>query len=89
MWAAFDGLCASQGFDPLEMPWDRFLNLSYWFLTRNGDEESIAKFDRWLWVPFDVAEEVPAESPWSVESQEAAMAAFGKEFEVMGSTSIE
>lgn len=41
----FDGWCASQNVDPLELPWDRCLNLVYYFATRNASKEKKQEFD--------------------------------------------
>lgn len=41
----FDGWCASQNVDPLELPWDRCLNLVYFFATRNASKEKKQEFD--------------------------------------------
>ncbi len=41
----FDGWCASQNVDPLELPWDRCLNLIYFFATRNATKEKKQEFD--------------------------------------------
>lgn len=41
----FDGWCASQGVAPLELPWDRCLNLVYFFATRNASKEKKQEFD--------------------------------------------
>jgi hypothetical protein len=41
----FDGWCASQNVDPLELPWDRCLNLVYFFATRNATKEKKQEFD--------------------------------------------
>jgi hypothetical protein len=41
----FDGWCASQNVDPLELPWDRCLNLIYFFATRNASKEKKQEFD--------------------------------------------
>ncbi len=67
-WAVFDGWCASRNLDPLELPFDRFLNTVYYWAIRNGDEDSIKKFDRKLWMP-EKGAEIPAESPWSAENE--------------------
>jgi len=68
----FDGWCAAQGVDPLELPIDRLCNLTYWFLVRNADEKRRAEIDARL-------EDVPAgedlegvESAWSAEAEMAA-----------------
>lgn len=41
----FDGWCASQNVDPLELTWDRCLNLVYFFATRNASKEKKQEFD--------------------------------------------
>lgn len=41
----FDGWCASQNVDPLELPWNRCLNLVYFFATRNASKEKKQEFD--------------------------------------------
>jgi hypothetical protein len=45
IWPTFDGWCASQNIEPLELPADRWLNLIYFFATRNMDEEKKSEFD--------------------------------------------
>lgn len=45
VWPLFDGWCASQNVDPLELPWDRCLNLVYFFATRNATKEKKQEFD--------------------------------------------
>lgn len=45
VWPLFDGYCASQNVDPLELPWDRCLNLIYFFATRNASKEKKQEFD--------------------------------------------
>lgn len=45
VWPLFDGWCASQSVDPLELPWDRCLNLIYFFATRNATKEKKQEFD--------------------------------------------
>lgn len=45
MWPIFDGWCASQNVEPLELPWDRCLNLIYYFATRNASKEKKLEFD--------------------------------------------
>lgn len=41
----FDGWCASQSVDQLDLPWDRCLNLIYYFATRNATKEKKQEFD--------------------------------------------
>lgn len=76
-WRSFDGWCASRNVDPLELPLDRFLNTVYYWATRNGDEDSIKKFDRKLWIP-EKGKEIPRESPWSAENETNAFKALKK-----------
>jgi hypothetical protein len=45
VWPLFDGWCASQNVDPLDLPWDRCLNLIYYFATRNASKEKKQEFD--------------------------------------------
>lgn len=45
VWPYFDGWCASRNVDHLELPWDRWLNLVYYFATRNASTEDKEKFD--------------------------------------------
>lgn len=45
IWPYFDGWCAARNVDHLELPWDRWLNLVYYFAIRNASEEDKAKFD--------------------------------------------
>lgn len=41
----FDGWSASRNVDPLSLPWDRYLNLVYYFMTRNLDTAEKDKID--------------------------------------------
>jgi hypothetical protein len=45
VWPSFDGWCASRGIDHEDMRWDRWLNLVYYFATRNASTEDKDKFD--------------------------------------------
>lgn len=45
VWPYFDGWCASRNVDHLALPWDRWLNLVYYFATRNASAEDKEKFD--------------------------------------------
>ena len=44
-WAAFDGWCAAQGVDQLNLAWARYLNLIYHWITKDLDREAVAKID--------------------------------------------
>lgn len=57
-WGAFDGWCASQGFNPIELPWRRFLNLVYYWATRGKDQKQLDQFN---------AELNKATSRWNME----------------------
>lgn len=74
-WPRFDGEMALQGFDPLDLPFDRFISLLYAWMTKDLDEAGLAKFDAQLWQPVKGVE-IPAESPWSPENEQKAFAAF-------------
>jgi hypothetical protein len=45
VWSTFDGWCASRGIDHEDLRWDRWLNLVYYFATRNASTEDKDKFD--------------------------------------------
>jgi len=45
VWPTFDGWCASRNVDHLQLPWDQWLNLVYYFATRNASTEDKDKFD--------------------------------------------
>ena len=76
-WSAFEGWATSRlgGGDALELPLDRLLNLTYYWIIRDGDQDGIQRYDQMLWVP--PAGELPHEqSPWSAANETAAFAAF-------------
>jgi len=80
-WPTFDGWAASRGIDPMDLPVDRFLNLVYHFLTRNGTQEEIDKVDRTLWMPPKGV--AVSRGPWSKEAEAKAFDAFAAEFSGM------
>jgi hypothetical protein len=45
VWPFFDGWCASRNVDHWQLPWDRWLNLVYYFGIRNASQEERQKFD--------------------------------------------
>lgn len=45
VWSTFDGWCASRGIEHEDLRWDRWLNLVYYFATRNASTEDKDKFD--------------------------------------------
>lgn len=63
VWPYFDGWCASRNVDHEELPWWRWLNLVYYFATRNAAKEDKDKFDQ------AIAEHVAA---WHKDKLQAA-----------------
>ena len=53
----------------------RLCNYVYWFLTKDGDEQGVAKMRARLWQP-PKGERPDARSPWSAENEGKAFAAF-------------
>ena len=79
-WTAFEGWATSRlaGGDVLDLPLDRLLNITYYWLTRRGDEAGVQRFDQMLWVP-PPGEEAHEQSPWSAANETAALAAFAQQ----------
>lgn len=81
-WEEFDGYAVAHGMKPLQkLPLDRFCSFVYWMLTRNGDENAIAKFRADLWMPTPEAMSDPESvaderSPWNPANENKALAAF-------------
>lgn len=50
-WVSFDGWCASNGVDPLDMPADRVCHLYRYLLERNADEDTREQIARALEPP--------------------------------------
>lgn len=75
VWERFDGQMAMKNVAPLELEFERFLNLVYAWYTDGMDEQEIAKFDAKLWIP-PKGKPIPAESPWSAENERKAFAQF-------------
>lgn len=44
-WPLFDGWCASRNVEPLRLPWQRFLNLVYFWATQGKDKKELREFD--------------------------------------------
>lgn len=73
---SFDGWAASRGVDPFELPFARFLNLVYYWATKDApDQQALDKFNRKLWMPVK-GKEIPKESPWSAENETASLLQF-------------
>ena len=68
---------ATKGVDPMELPFDRFLNLAYHVATMNSEERDRNSFDIKLNMPPTgtprTAEDIPASSPWSKENETLAL----------------
>ena len=45
VWPIFDGWCAARNVESLDLPWDRWLNLVYYFATRNMSSEDKKELD--------------------------------------------
>jgi hypothetical protein len=45
VWPIFDGWCTSKGIEHEDLRWDRWLNLVYYFATRNASPEQKDEFD--------------------------------------------
>ena len=82
-WASFDGWAASTlsgaETDPLRLPPDRFFNLIYYWIVRDGEPDEVKKFDQRLWVP-PKGVVPPKGSPWSAEAETAAFKSFASAF---------
>lgn len=68
----------------MDLPIDRFLNLVYWFIVREGDPEDIEKFKIRLWRPPPGVE--PTSGPWSPEAETQSFRAFSAQ--VKGAESV-
>lgn len=72
-WVTIDGEAAMRGVDPLELPFDRLLNIVYHVATREGTPDDVRKFDIRLWVPPPGV--APTRGPWSAEAEADAFRA--------------
>lgn len=76
-WHALEGYAVAHG-QPLALPnlsVARFCSYVWWWATRNAEkEQDIRNFEAQLWRP-PAGEVVPAQSPWSSESETSAFAA--------------
>lgn len=69
-WPTFDGWAAARNVDPLTLPYPRFLNLAYYWGTKDTDANGRDRFDGALWIP--PPGETP-KGPWSAEAEAAAL----------------
>ena len=77
-WVRFDGWCAASGFDPLEMTFDRMLNVLEYWATLDAEETDLKKWEARLWRP-PKGEAPAAGSAWSPEAETSAFAALKKQ----------
>ncbi len=71
-----DGYAVAHGVPDLRaLDLSRLCNYVYWFLTKDGDEQGVAKFRAKLWQP-PKGQRPDARSPWSAENESKAFAAF-------------
>ena len=70
-----NGYAVANGLDDLRgMRFSAFLDFVYYMLTRNADQDAVAKFRRNLWMPPKGTAPDPR-SPWSAEAETAAFRA--------------
>lgn len=73
------------GFDPLELPLDRFLNWAWRMLTRNMDEKRLAQFNMDLHRPIPGITPSETIGPWSDDAMaESFMALAGQLGQTIG-----
>lgn len=80
-WTRFNGWAVSQGIDLLELPLDALLDLTYYWLIKDAEEEAVEKLNAQLWLPpkrpkKPLSATVSKDSPWSDEATRASLAAF-------------
>lgn len=78
-WTKFNGWAVSQGIDLIELPLDALLDLTYYWLIKDAEEDDVAKLDSQLWMPPKKALKRPSalkDSPWSDEATRASLSAF-------------
>lgn len=73
----FNGWAIAQGIDLVELPLDALLDLTYYWLTKDAEEEDVEKLYSRLWMPPPNAKpSVLKDSPWSDEATRSSFAAF-------------
>jgi hypothetical protein len=78
-WTKINGWALSQGVDLHDLHFDGLLDLTYYWLTKDAEEEDVEKFDSRLWLPpKNVKPEALKDSPWSDEATRASLAAFAE-----------
>jgi hypothetical protein len=73
-----DGLRASTGAASMwTLPVPQFAAFVWWWATHDAEEKDRTKFKNKLWMPpVGDTSPIPANSPWSPEAENAALAAF-------------
>jgi hypothetical protein len=74
-WDSFDGWFISGhrvDDDPWDLPPHRFWSTVYYWATKDADPESIAKWERKLWVPPPGYQEPITEGPWTADAEMSA-----------------
>lgn len=76
-WETLDGYAVAHGMDDLRnLPLERFCNFVWYMLTRNSEKKDVDQLRAKLWVPPPrAAVPIPANSPWSAESETAVFKA--------------
>lgn len=65
--------------DLVELPFDGLLDLIYYWLIKDAEEEDVEKLDSRLWLPPKKAKAKDLkDSPWSDEATRASLAAFAE-----------
>ena len=70
-WREIDGESAGKGFDPLELPLNRFLNFIYYWLKSHVDPEKWESVEAEIFAPFTVGD--PDAVPTEVAEEEMSL----------------
>lgn len=75
-----NGWALAQGLDLVELPLDALLDLTYYWLTKDAEEDDVAKLDAQLWIPpKNLKKPLPKSSPWSDDATLASFAALAQQ----------
>lgn len=78
-WQAFDGEFAARGQDPLDLPFDRFLNAVYAFVVRErrgGALSEVSLDDAIRWLDAELAKPIPGYARESRQDADDELALF-------------
>lgn len=76
-WSTIEGWWTTQRSKDLwDLPPYKMLSVIYYWATQGADEQSLAKFDRQLWVPPPGYDKPITEGPWTAEAETSAFKAF-------------